>query len=218
MPSRRSQICSITARFESSTTNPGRTSRARCANSSNAAVATASGCTCQIALIGHAQPQPARRQHPNAGSGTNNPPDEVTHVVDEVLAVVDDDQGVPRRQPRQEVVIRITVHRGGQTDSGDERIGQQDRLGDRDQVDEPDAVVEPIREVRRDLDRQPGLADPAEARATRRDVSSTTIHRSRGSRRFDRRTTTAASAGCPSDRLSGPTIRARASRVRRSRR
>ncbi len=174
MPSRRSQICSIDGMVRVVDHEPGRTSRLAVMNSSNADGGDRERLDVPDHFVGHARAAPGSSPAPERQERRGRA----------------DRRGRRRRRrgarscrrrstrsasasSRAAGRLGVTVARGGKSDAGDERLGQQDAVGDRDQVDEPHAVVEPIPEVRRDLDRQPGLADPAEARATTRGASST---------------------------------------------
>ena len=103
----------------------------------------------------------AGRQHVDVGRAGEDRTDGVARRIDEVFAVVDEQQHPPRPQR----VVDEHVHRDRRRRQP-ERVGEagHDRplLADLTQLDEPDTVGVPT-DASTGLDRQGGLADPAHA-------------------------------------------------------
>ena len=87
--------------------------------------------------------------------------DQISGGVAHMLAVVQHQQPDPALQRGGHGLAHALARLLGDAQHRRHRIGHRSRVGDRGQFEKPDAVGELIGHPRRDLGRQPGLADPA---------------------------------------------------------
>ena len=118
------------------------------------------------ALVLDAQWFAARRQYADVRTVLHDRVDELGHRVEQVLTVVDHDEGASIR----EVSVDATINRLGdarrrlQTERGRDRAIRRFRVGDRRQVDEFGAVGERRLRRSRRLDGEPSLPTASDSR------------------------------------------------------
>ena len=106
---------------------------------------------------------------PQPGAARQQRRDQVRHGVDQVLAVVDQQQALPAAEPVDEYVqfAALGPHPGledraaAQPDRGEHGRADLGRLGDRGEVDHPGAVAVLVAVAAAGLDGEPGLAGAA---------------------------------------------------------
>jgi hypothetical protein len=109
-------------------------------------------------LVGAAQRLAARGQDAHAGPGAQNLLGQAGARVDQVLAVVENDQRLARGQMRHERLQSPARCGDRHADGQRRRLRHEHGVAEARQVDEPSAVGQLRPRVRRDLERQPRLA------------------------------------------------------------
>ena len=104
------------------------------------------------------QPGLGRGEHGDAWAPAEQPLDEHAHPGDEVLAVVEHEQGLVVGQVGEDVVLARPARRVGQPERPAHRRGDERLVGDRHQVDEPHAVAPAVGHRAGDRRGQAGLA------------------------------------------------------------
>ena len=109
-------------------------------------------------LVGAAQRLAARGQDAHAGPGAQNLLGQAGARVDQVLAVVENEQRLARGQMRHERLQGRARCGDRHADGQRRRLRHERGVAEARQVDEPSAVGQLRQRVRRDLERQPRLA------------------------------------------------------------
>ena len=111
----------------------------------------------------HQQPGAAGDQHRQPRAAREQPLEQHRHPVQQVLAVVQDQQRLPRRQPAEDGVLAGPALALAEAERGRDRGPDHGRVGDRHEIHVPGAVVVPPGHLGDHAQRQPRLADPARA-------------------------------------------------------
>ena len=101
--------------------------------------------------------------HPHARRSPQDVGHEQRGRLDQVLAVVHEEQQPPVPQVGQEERPRIGRRLVAQVQGGEDRVADRSRVADVGELDEPRAVREGAREIGPHPDREAGLADAARA-------------------------------------------------------
>ncbi len=167
-PPSRSAIARMAASASSSRTRPGRCSRARSTNSATPA-STSSGGTGSPALAGDPQQLAARDEDPELGCRADQPRDDLGAVGEQLLEVVEDEQGRSDRGGSTRSASSTGCSGDSRTPDAPPRSSARSARGrGRGQVDEPGRRAGTrSRIVARRREREPRLA--AAARPRQRD-------------------------------------------------
>ncbi len=186
MPSRRRQISTMARTFDRSIAKAGRVAVARSTNSrtasdrpacsTSASSIAASGSRASPASVGSASDGTAKTASPSTprgsrlvastlqrGTGTEQLIGHLGGGLDEVLAVVEQQEELLRAQvvddPVDRRLSRLWLDAQGAADLGRHELGVTDRR----ELDQPGAVAVPVEAVSRGLEREAGLAGAAHA-------------------------------------------------------
>jgi len=105
----------------------------------------------------HAQRFAARRQNPQLGTATQQRMRQACGRLDQVLAVVKDEEQFARLQVLDEHVEQRVAWRLADVENRGHRLDDHLRIGDRAQLHEPDALGVLFQQAAANLQRQPGL-------------------------------------------------------------
>ena len=121
------------------------------------------------ALERHQQPGAAGREHPRPRTAGQQAFHQDLNPVQQVLTVVQDEQGLSVAQPAQHTVCSGAARTFTEAKHIGDRWRNHQRIGHRHEIDIPDTVSEPITQISGDTPGQTRLADPT--RPHRRDQS-----------------------------------------------
>ena len=142
----------------------------------------------------HQQPGAAGDQHRQPRAAREQPLEQHRHPVQQVLAVVQDQQRLPPREPAEHGVLGRTGLALAEAERGRDGGRDHGRIGDRHEIHVPGAVGVPPGHLGDHAQRQPGLADPARARPRSPGDASRVLRSAPPVRRPGRRTRSAARA------------------------
>ena len=109
----------------------------------------------------HQQPGAAGDQHRQPRAARQEPLKQDWHPIQQVLAVVQDQQHLSLRQPSEDGVLARAALPLAQAERRGDGRGDHGRIGDRDEVHIPGAVGVPAGHIGDHAERQARLADPA---------------------------------------------------------
>ena len=117
----------------------------------------------EVVLAGDTERLPGRGHDPDATGPGEERADRRRGHLEDVLAVVDHEQELPAGEGLGQRVDEGCITLRRDTEHGRDRRGHRVRVADRRELDEPDPVRELGCELGAGLDREPGLADAADA-------------------------------------------------------
>jgi hypothetical protein len=107
--------------------------------------------------------QPKRRgaggKHLDGWAGRQQPGDELGNPDQEMLAIVQQHERLPRSPITNHHIIRGLIRRRHEPDCPGHRVADERRINQRRQIDPDHAIGEEIRDIARNRERQPRFAD-----------------------------------------------------------